>query len=557
MTVGSVPGDLDGLLRSAERAPRRALGFSLGSWSSVGVAAVAASVLVGWLAQSPLLKSWVPGLISMNPLTAVAFLLSAAALMLLCLEPATPSAKFLARGCAAAVIAIAALILSRFLFAWDPAADLLLFGEEVSADAWGLPNRMAPNTALSFLLIGLALASLDYRTKKGRRPASACAALVGLLSLIVTFGYVYDSRLLYGVGRFTPMAVNTAVCFLGLAFGIISARPAGGIISLLTGNGPGSVLARRLLPAVIVLPVVLEWLRFSGQQRGLYDSGAGVALLATGTMLIMGVLVWWSAVSLDQTDVARGRAERMLKELNDALESRVAERTSELARTNEALLDQTKFLNQVIDTNPQLVFVKDWSGRYTLANQAVADLYGTSVEGLIGKTDSDFNPRPEQVRAFVEADREVMARQQLKIVPEEEVSGGPDGQTRWFQTIKVPLVGRDGTCNRVLGLSTDITARRHAEGELRRASDELRALFEASPLAICGLTADGYVRTWNRAAELLFGWTAGEVVGRPLPIVPPELSEQYRGLRDRVLAGNPATNVETYRLRPERRDRWK
>ena len=81
----------------------------------------------------------------------------------------------------------------------------------------------------------------------------------------------------------------------------------------------------------------------------------------------------------------------MLKDLNDALESRVAERTGELARTNDALLDQTRFLNQVIDTNPQLVFVKDWSGRYTLANQAVADIYGTTVEGLIGKTDADFN----------------------------------------------------------------------------------------------------------------------------------------------------------------------
>ena len=127
----------------------------------------------------------------------------------------------------------------------------------------------------------------------------------------------------------------------------------------------------------------------------------------------------------------------------------------------------------------------------------------------------------------------------------------PPGAPRWFHTIKTPLIERDGSCNRVLGLSTDITAQRHAEVELRRANDELRALFEASPLAICGLTADGYVRTWNRAAEELFGWDAGEVIGRPLPIVPPELEEQHRELRDTVLAGKPAVNVETFRMRKD------
>jgi PAS domain S-box-containing protein len=84
--------------------------------------------------------------------------------------------------------------------------------------------------------------------------------------------------------------------------------------------------------------------------------------------------------------------------------------------------------------------------------------------------------------------------------------------------------------------------------EPRRASDELHALFHASPLAICGLAADGHVRRWNRAAERLFGWKAGEVVGRPLPIVPPELQAEYRGLCENVLSGNPATNVETYRM---------
>ena len=49
---------------------------------------------------------------------------------------------------------------------------------------------------------------------------------------------------------------------------------------------------------------MLGWLRFKGEEHGLYDAGAGVALLATGTMLIMGALIWWSAISLDRADLA-------------------------------------------------------------------------------------------------------------------------------------------------------------------------------------------------------------------------------------------------------------
>ncbi len=512
MTVGSLPQGLDGLVRSEEGVRRRRLGRYLGRGAG-GVVAVVA------------------GCVSMNPLSAICLILAGLSLVILSADEVTPRLRLLSRGFAASVILAAIISLSRLHPPWD--------------------FRMAPNSGVSFVLIGLALALIDYRTAHARRPSIGLAAFAAVLALVVTFGYVYDSRLLYGVGRFTPMALNTAICLLVLSLGVAFARPASGVTSLLSGTGPGSVLARRLLPAVIALPIVLGWLRFKSEEIGLYDAGGGVALLATGTMLVMGILIWWSAVSLDRTDLGRRRAERMLQELNDALESRVVERTGELARTNDVLLDQTRFLNQVIDTNPHLVFVKDWSGRFTLANKAVADVYGTTVDTLVGKTDADFNPNEDEVRAYLEADREVMVSRRVKVIPEEPVTGGPAGAARWFHTIKTPLVERDGSCSRVLGLSTDITAQRHAEGELRRANDELRALFEASPLAICGLTAEGHVRTWNRAAEELFGWAANEVIGRQLPIVPPELEREHRELRDTVLAGKPAMNVETCRMRKD------
>ena len=64
-------------------------------------------------------------------------------------------------------------------------------------------------------------------------------------------------------------------------------------------------------------------------------------------------------------------------------------------RTRE-LEGQRTFLRKVIDLNPSFIFAKDASGRFTLANQALAAAYGTTVDELIGRTDADFSPSQER-----------------------------------------------------------------------------------------------------------------------------------------------------------------
>ncbi len=550
MTVTSIPLRIKGFVRSDRGEASGELSRALGSWAGGVVACVALAILVGWALDVPALISAVPGLLSMNPLTATCFLFGSLSLLLQTAEPLPARAALLSRVFAGLVMLAALTASSRSYSPWDSGLDLVLFRDKVMTAA-GAPVRMAPAAAFNFALIGLALLFLDFRTRRGVRPSVAPAVVAGLLALVVTMGYLYESATLFGIGRFVSTAISTALCFLILSAGIIVARPGGGFHTLLARSTPGGLLARRLLPAALVLPILLGWLTYRGQHLGLFDAAGGAALLAIAIMLIMATLIWRSAVRLDATDEARDLAERMLHDLNEDLEGRVSERTQELARMNEALIDQTRFLHQVLDTSPQLVFVKNWAGQYTLANQAMADLHGTTVEGLIGKTDADLSSDAEGVLACLEDEREVMATRRVKVMAEGPATDERTGAVRWFHTIRAPLIGRDGACTRVLGLATDITARHYAEGELRRASDELRALFDASPLAICGLTGDGYVRTWNRAAEQLFGWTAGEVVGRALPNVPAELYDQYRTFRESVLSGTPVTNVETYRVRKD------
>jgi PAS domain S-box-containing protein len=283
-------------------------------------------------------------------------------------------------------------------------------------------------------------------------------------------------------------------------------------------------------------------------------------ILATG----LGLLLLITSAALANREIrARLKAEAGVRRANEGLEDRVAERTEELECMNEELRVQMeerdaievqvrrerKFLRKVVDANPQLIFLKDWDGRFVLANQAIAEIYGTTVEQLEGKTDADFNPDAAEVETFLRHDREVINSGRTLVIPEEPVTGRT-GATRWFQTIKVPLIAADGT-RQVLGVSTDITARRHVEEQLRRTADELEALVQAAPVAIIGIDMEGKVLSWHGGAQAMFGWTAEELVGRALAIVPSEKQEEFRALRSRVEHGASIVGLETYRVRKD------
>jgi len=92
---------------------------------------------------------------------------------------------------------------------------------------------------------------------------------------------------------------------------------------------------------------------------------------------------------------------------------------------------------------------------------------------------------------------------------------------------------------------------RRAEEAVRDARDRLHGIIEASPLAIIALDERGLIRTWNRAATNLFGWTQEEVLDRPLPTIPEDRQEEYEALKAGYRVGTAVTDLETKRRRKD------
>jgi PAS domain S-box-containing protein len=86
---------------------------------------------------------------------------------------------------------------------------------------------------------------------------------------------------------------------------------------------------------------------------------------------------------------------------------------------------------------------------------------------------------------------------------------------------------------------------------LRAANDSLRAVIQSSPIGIVVLDPHGTVKMWNPASERMFGWSQQEVLGHPLPIVPPDKQEETSELRARVLRNEAFSNLELIRQKKD------
>lgn len=124
-------------------------------------------------------------------------------------------------------------------------------------------------------------------------------------------------------------------------------------------------------------------------------------------------------------------------------------------------------LRQIIDLVPHFIFAKDFSGRYVLANRAIAEAFGTTAEAFEGKTDADFTT-PEEARRFRADDLAVIESGKPKVIPEETVTDA-QGRVRVLSTVKIPFSFAGSGTAAVLGVAIDVTDQRRLENQLAHA----------------------------------------------------------------------------------------
>jgi signal transduction histidine kinase len=286
---------------------------------------LATTVLIGWAADVDRLKSIVPGLTAMNPTTAVCFLLLGAVLWIAAdpIRAARSANQRLIRLLSGVIVFIALCVLTRYLTDMTFAIDQILFHDRLTEGE--RPNRMAPNTVAAMLLLSAGVPLLVSSRTEWISVGQLLAVLGGFIGTLALLGYVYGAQPLYGMGPFIPMALHTALGLCITSYALLCLRSRGGWVAELNSPRMGGVTARRLLPAALFVPAVIGWVRLMGEQRGWYDSGTGVAMMALSTMGLFGIFVFGWAVLLNRIDARREIAEQELHRLNAELHAHAGE----------------------------------------------------------------------------------------------------------------------------------------------------------------------------------------------------------------------------------------
>ena len=210
----------------------------------------------------------------------------------------------------------------------------------------------------------------------------------------------------------------------------------------------------------------------------------------------------------------------------------LAQDISDRKQMERELHKNREFLNSILDNAPMLVYVTSADNHYQLVNKAWEEFAGKSREEVVGcSIEQVFSPGT--ARKFMEQNHQII-EQGLPIFVEERVPA-PHG-THHFHTVKFPLFGADGKVEAVGGISLDITERKQGEEKIKELTRFLEAVIDNANIWVDVLDKNANVVIWNKAAEMISGYSSQEVLGhdRIWEWLYPDGSDHER-LKDRVV----------------------
>lgn len=392
-------------------------------------AALGAAGLAGWLGGVPAFIHVVPGLVAMQPSTAVALL--ALGLALGVQGPSPPRAAGVAAAAAAGVAGtLGALALGEHLLGVDTGAwQAWPWPGPVGTAA---PARMAGSTALAVVLLSVCVLARDRHA----RLADGAALAAGVLAMLALLGYAVGAPALYALGGYASMAVHTATAVVALAAAAIAGRPRRGVAGLLRGQDPGAQLARVLLPAVVLVPALVLVVRLHVPVFARVPAQLGAALGTVTLMVLLALIVDYAARRLRRLDAARARHE--------------AAATVSQARVLAAF--ETAFFGHS---------VSDLDGRLLEVNDAYCALVGAPREALLGRSFA-ASTHPQD-RAADHLARERMRRGEIARYFTEKRYVHPTRGVVWALLSVAPLRDRAGQPFGFHAQVVDLTERKRAE----------------------------------------------------------------------------------------------
>ncbi len=267
------------------------------------------SVLAGWMFRIFGLTTWGIAPVKMVANTAACFVLIGASLWLQRKsgsQPGTAARRLAAKGAAAVAGLVGLISLGEHLLGRDFGIDQLLVRVSAADHAAGVrPGLMSSLTAVDFLILGIALLLLDWRTRRGDWPVQFLCLGATMATL---FGF---SALILSSDTFpTTMAWPTAATLFVMELGLVCSRAEWALGGLLTGQSAGARLLRRAVPAALLVLGLIGWLISKPLLTDIHFTWVEVSALAVFCSTLLAGFIAWVAFQLERGEAERREVEK-------------------------------------------------------------------------------------------------------------------------------------------------------------------------------------------------------------------------------------------------------
>jgi len=449
--------------------------------------------LTGWIFNLPALTKIYPTFVEMKFNTALLFAFLGAALWV----ARDDRRRQIERTLGLVVVVVAGLTLAEYALGANFGIDQLVLPD---ASVAAHPGRMSVETALCFLLIGLAVACIGSQRAVALQRGGVAVALAA--SVVSLCGYFYGVPSLYSIPPFSVMAEHTALGFAAASLSYFLACSSEGTMYIAASRSDAGFLLRTLIPIVFIMPVVLGWLMLEGQRFKLYDAQFGTALLVLANIACLTFLTMLIARSLFHTEGQKQQAEQWLRK------------------------SEQKFSTLFRESPLAIALTRAKDDRYVEVNETFERMTGLRHEELTG-------PLAREIALTLDAGQRSRALQ--RVLSGERVRNleigvrTKAGETRTvlMSAGLVEILGEP--C--VLSVFADITDLKKAEEARQISEHRFSQFFTILPEYCYIISPDGTILDVNDATCKAFGYEKEELVGKAVSIVyAPESQSRLPGL---------------------------
>jgi PAS domain S-box-containing protein len=476
--------------------------FSPSGTAGLFVMAGGFSVIIGWLFDIQLLKTVMPGLTSMRITTAFSFIFTGASLFFLSEKKSINLSNFLSF----IVLFIGLSSAADYIFVWFVRPEGIFLIDNIAVRA-----AFTDSAKMSFITSGLFLLSslclIFISRKKAKNIVLIFSFIISFVSFFSIMEYLFGTSIIGYLFNSIPMALHTCIYFLILSLGFLLFKNESESVNILNSEKAGGYMIRRLLPAVIFIPVIVGWLDLNAHSIGLIDFNVAVIFFVTFSSSILLFLIWRNAVEFDRIDLIKQKAEK-------------------------------KYL-KLIDGSPIGLYAADPEGNFLEVNKKLLEIFGYDCKEKFyesGLRTLHTNPEDyEQWFTLISKNNSVN-----NFVFKAKRN---DGTEIWINHNSNAAVDESGRILIIEGSIEDITEQKIAKEIIKNSEKRFRSLIENGNDIILLMDAEGKIKYISQPVHKNFGYKPEELIGLSIiNLLHPDETKVNKQILEKVLA-NPGVTI--------------